>query len=46
LFALLVDHHDAFAGVGNFRGGDETRQSAADHDYVRIACHWIGSPLL
>src|SRR6202158_850204 len=41
LFALLVDHDDALAGVGDFSCGDEARQPAADHDYVCIACHRI-----
>jgi hypothetical protein len=41
LFALLIDHDDAFAGVGDFRRGDEARQPAADHDYVCIACHRV-----
>ena len=39
LFALLVDHDDAFAGIGDFGRGDQPGQSAADHDHVRIASH-------
>ena len=39
LFALLVDHDDALAGVGDFGCRDQPRQSAADHDYVRILSH-------
>ena len=39
LFAFLVDHDDALAGIGNLGRGDKTRQAAADHDHVRIACH-------
>jgi hypothetical protein len=41
LFALLVDHDDALAGLGDFGCGDEARQSAADHDYVRIVSHFV-----
>ena len=41
LFALLVDHDDAFAGVGDFGCGDEAREAAADHDYVRILSHRV-----
>ena len=41
LFAFLVDHDDAFAGVGDFGRGDQARQPAADHDYVRILSHRI-----
>ncbi len=41
LFAFLVDHDDAFAGVGDFGRGDEARQPAADHDYVCIVSHGI-----
>ena len=36
LFAFLVDHDDAFAGVGDFGRRDEAREAPADHDYVRI----------
>ncbi len=43
LFALLIDHDDAFTGVSNFGRGDETCETAADHDYVRIISH-IASP--
>ena len=41
LFAFLVDHDDALAGVGDFGRGDEAREAPADHDYVRIVCHRI-----
>ncbi len=41
LFALLVDHDDALAGVGDFGGGDEARQPRADHDYIRIIGHCV-----
>ena len=41
LFALLVDHDDALAGVGDFGRGDEAGQPPADHDYVCIACHHV-----
>jgi hypothetical protein len=44
LFALLIDHDDASAGVGDFRRGHQARQPAADHDYVCIACHRIIPP--
>ncbi len=44
LFALLVDHDDAFAGVGDFRGGDEASKTAADHDYICIVSHCTPSP--
>ena len=44
LFALLVDHDDAFTGVGDFGRGDETGQSPADHDHVCIACHHVSPP--
>ena len=39
LFAFLVDHDDALAGVGDFGRGDKACQSAADHDYVCIVSH-------
>ncbi len=39
LFALLVDHDDAFSGVGDFGGGHQPGQTAADHDHIRIASH-------
>ena len=41
LFALLIDHDDAFAGVGNFGCGDEAREAPADHDYVSILSHRV-----
>lgn len=41
MFAFLIYHDDAFAGVGDFGGGDEAREAAADHDYVRIAGHCV-----
>jgi hypothetical protein len=44
LFALLIDQDDAFAGLSDFRGGDQARQPAADHDYVRIIRHRPHSP--
>ena len=44
LFALLVDHDDAFAGVGDFRRRDQAGQSPADHDHVCIVSHDIRSP--
>ena len=37
LFALLVDHDDALAGVGDFGCRDEAREAPADHDYIRIS---------
>ena len=46
LFALLVDHDDALAGVGDFGCGDEAREAAADHDYIRIICHRVIPPAL
>jgi hypothetical protein len=39
LLAFLIDHDDTLAGVGDFRRRDQTRQSAADHDYIRIIRH-------
>ena len=39
LFAFLVDHDDALAGVGDFGCRDQPRQSAADHDYVCVISH-------
>src|SRR6516165_1257960 len=39
LFALLLDQDDAFAGIGNFGGGDETRKTSADHDDVSVLSH-------
>jgi hypothetical protein len=45
LFALLIDHDDAFTGVGNFGRGDETSKTAADHDYVRIIRHRVAPAL-
>ena len=44
LFALLIDHDDALAGVGNLRRGNQARQARADHNYVRIACHRMIPP--
>ena len=41
LLAFLIDHDDAFAGVGDLGGGDKPGEAPADHDYVRIACHRI-----
>ena len=41
LFAFLVDHDDAFSGVGDFCCGDEAREAAADHNYVRIFSHSV-----
>ena len=41
LFALLIDHDDAFAGVGDLGCGDETREAAADHDDVSILSHGV-----
>jgi len=41
LLALLIDHDDAFAGVGNFRRGNEAREAPADHDYVCIISHRV-----
>ena len=41
LFALLIDHDDAFAGVGNFGRGNEACEAAADHDYVCIIGHRV-----
>ena len=46
LFAFLVDHDDAFAGVGDFGRRDEARKPAADHDDVRILCHRVTPPRL
>src|SRR6516225_4150921 len=39
LFALLLDHDDAFAGIGNFGGRDEPRKAPADHDDVSLLSH-------
>jgi len=33
---LLVDDHDALAGVDEFGGGDESRQARADDDRVGL----------
>ena len=41
---ILIDHDDAFAGIGNLRGGNEAREAAADHNYVCIACHSCHPP--
>ena len=41
LLALLVDHDDALAGIGDFGRGDQARQPAADHNYVRIVSHCV-----
>src|SRR6202163_1365650 len=41
LFALLIDHDDAFTCVGNFGRGEETDKTAAAHDYVRIISHGV-----
>jgi hypothetical protein len=41
LLAFLIEHDDALAGVGDFGGGDEARQSPADHDHVRIIGHLV-----
>ena len=46
LFAFLVDHDDAFAGIGDFGCRDEARKASADHDYVRILCHCVIPPAL
>ena len=45
LFAFLLDHDDAFAGVGNFRCRNQARQSAADDDYVCIIRHCRPHPV-
>ena len=39
LFAFLVDDDDALAGVCDFGCRDQSRQSAADHDYVCDLSH-------
>jgi hypothetical protein len=44
LLTLLIDHDDAFAGIGDFGGGDEAGKASADHNYVRIACHRVDPP--
>ena len=36
LFALLVDHDGAFAGIGDFAGRDQARGTSADHNGVRV----------
>src|SRR5712672_822467 len=41
LLALLIDHDDAFAGVGNFGRGDEAGEAPTDHDYVCIISHRV-----
>jgi hypothetical protein len=41
LLAFLVEHDDAFAGIGDFAGGNEARETAADHNYVRIVSHSV-----
>ncbi len=41
LFALLIDHDDAFAGLSDLGRCDQARQAPADHNYVRIACHCV-----
>src|SRR5262249_41449983 len=39
--AFLVEKNDALAGVGDLGGRHHPRQSAADHDHVSIASHFI-----
>jgi hypothetical protein len=34
LFRLLVDHQHAPAGIGQFSGGNQASQTAADHDDI------------
>ena len=41
LFTFLIDHDDAFACIGDLGGGNQPRQSAAYHDYVRVIRHAI-----
>ena len=41
LFALLVDHDDALAGVSDFGRGNEPGEASADHNYVRIVSHAV-----
>ncbi len=41
LFAFLIDHDDAFAGVGDFGCGDKAREACTDHDYVCIVSHRV-----
>ena len=44
LFALLIDHNDAFSGIGDLGGGDEPGEASADHDYVCIVSHGAYPP--
>lgn len=41
LFALLVDHDDTLAGIGDFASRDQARGTSADHNYLRIVNHCI-----
>jgi hypothetical protein len=44
LFAFLIDHNDAFAGIGDLGRGNQARQTPTDHDYVRLVSHCAVSP--
>ena len=44
LLAFLVDHDDAFAGIGDFGRGDKAGKARADNDYVCIIGHRSSSP--
>ncbi len=45
LFAFLVEHEDAFTGVGQLGGGDEAGQAGADDDDVCGRCGHSGEVL-
>ena len=46
LLAFLVDHDDAFAGIGDFGRGDKAGKARADNDYVCIIGHRSSFPPL
>ena len=46
LFAFLVDHDDALAGVGDLCCRYEAGEAPADHDYIRIVSHCVIPPVL
>ena len=47
LLTLLIDDDDALAGVGDLGRRDQSRQAAADHDYVRVFRHrCLPAPIL
>ena len=46
LFAFLIDHDDALAGVRDLGRGDEAGEARADHDDVSFVCHRVSPGLL